>query len=125
MLFLCNLYRKKVATICSAPQIPPNALQQIAASFSFLTKNTFHGDVLFQALTELFVKVALKISTQIGTENYRFLPVTLYFLVKPLYKISKRNKRYLDFDSNPSSDKTSRYFTIWQHIVLQNVLPLS
>ncbi len=121
LIFLCNLYRRKVATSCADPSVPPNMTNQIASALSYLTKDTVYADTLFQALSELFVKVALLISAKIGTENYKAIPVNLYFLVRPLYRISKRNKRYMDFDSNPPSDTAYRYFIIWQHIVLQNV----
>ncbi len=123
LLFLCNLYRNKVGMICTNPAVPPMMTYQIANAFTALGKDTVFSDMLFQALSELFVSVALTIAPHISSESHKPLAVNLYFLVRPLYQISKRNKQYLDFDSTPHSDTSNRYFTIWQHIVLHNVSP--
>ena len=123
MVFMCNLYRNRVAALCAEDSAvtPPQITHQIAAAFSFLTKDntTDFAETLFHYLSGLFVNVALALAPHISREKN--LRINLYFLVKPLYQISRKNKKYLDFETNPRSDTANRYFNIWQHIVLHNV----
>ena len=75
-------------------------------------------DIAFSELAKLFIGIATQMIPLMSKPRPSKLPLSLYFLIRPLYEISKRKtEKCADLEFDLDIETTKLYFSIWLNII--------